>query len=202
VTAPATYGTLDQVLALLGADEDSWLLSYPWPVPIVADGLVGTSLATVLFSAVIRAVPQELLLTAAADGASYWQAFRYVVLPLSLCRADLHADAEDSLMARRPSRGVRLAAALLALMLPLLVLYAWLPVAAFSRRAVGLRPEKGLTLDHWARPTGAHRWGNAAGVAGQVLPLAPDVGATPFPHSLCWQAYIEFCAGGASPPSG
>jgi inositol-phosphate transport system permease protein len=57
VTAPATYGTLDQVLAPLGADGGSWLLSYPWPVPIVADGLVGTSFATVLFSAAIRAVP-------------------------------------------------------------------------------------------------------------------------------------------------
>ncbi|MDT7943789.1 MAG: hypothetical protein RQ985_04480 [Dehalococcoidia bacterium] len=55
-------------------------------------------------------------------------------------------------MARRPSRGVRLAAAaLLALMLPLLVLYAWLPVAVFSRRAVGLRPAEGLTIYHWAR---------------------------------------------------
>jgi hypothetical protein len=55
-------------------------------------------------------------------------------------------------MARRPSRGVRLAAAaLLALMLPLLVLYAWLPVAALSRRAVGLRPAEGLTIYHWAR---------------------------------------------------
>jgi ABC-type maltose transport system permease subunit len=55
-------------------------------------------------------------------------------------------------MGRRPSRGVRLAAAaLLALMLPLLVLYAWLPVAAFSRRAVGLRPAEGLTFDHCAR---------------------------------------------------
>jgi hypothetical protein len=106
-------------------------------------------------------------------------------------------------MARRPSRGVRLAAAgLLALMLPSLVLYAWLPVAVFSRRAVGLRPAEGLTLDHWGRATGAHRWGNAAGVAGQVLPLAPDVGATSFPYSLCWRAYIEFCAGWASPPSG
>jgi hypothetical protein len=105
-------------------------------------------------------------------------------------------------MARRPSRGVRLAAALLAVMLPLLVLYAWLPVAAFSRRAVGLRAEEGLSLYHWGRATGAHRWGNAAGVAGQVLPLAPDVGATPLPYSLCWRAYIESCAGWASPPSG
>jgi len=52
----------------------------------------------------------------------------------------------------RPTRGVRLAAAaaLLALSAPILLLYAWLPVAAFARRAVGLRPE-GFTLQHWQR---------------------------------------------------
>jgi inositol-phosphate transport system permease protein len=82
LTAPAPHGTLNQLLAPLGVGGGSWLLSYPWPVVIVADGLVGTSFATILFSAAIRAVPRELWLAAAADGASYWQTFRYVVLPL------------------------------------------------------------------------------------------------------------------------
>jgi len=82
LTAPAPYGTLNQLLSPLGASGGSWLLSHPWPVLIAADGLVGTSFATVLFSAAIRAVPQELLRAAAADGASYWQTFRYVILPL------------------------------------------------------------------------------------------------------------------------
>lgn len=55
-------------------------------------------------------------------------------------------------MGPRPSRGVRLAAAaaLLALMPLLLTPYVWLPVAAFSERTVGLRPD-GLTLHHWAK---------------------------------------------------
>ncbi len=82
LTAPAPYGTLNQVLSPFGAAGDSWLLAHPWPVLIIADGLVGTSFATVLFAAAIGALPRELLWAAAADGASYWQAFRYVVLPL------------------------------------------------------------------------------------------------------------------------
>jgi inositol-phosphate transport system permease protein len=52
----------------------------------------------------------------------------------------------------RPTKGVGLAAAaaLLALTAPILLLYAWLPVAAFGSRTVGLRPE-GFTLEHWHR---------------------------------------------------
>jgi inositol-phosphate transport system permease protein len=55
-------------------------------------------------------------------------------------------------MGLRPSRGVRLVAsgALLLITAPLLALYAWLPIAAFAERTVGLRPE-GFTLEHWRR---------------------------------------------------
>jgi len=105
-------------------------------------------------------------------------------------------------MARRPSRGVRLAAALLALMLPLLVLYAWLPVAVFSRRAVGLRPEEGLTIYHWARLLEPIAGATLRESLARSFLLPLMLVLHPFLNSLCWRAYIEFCAGGASPPSG
>lgn len=81
LTAPAPHGTLNQLLTPLANGQSSWLLSHPWPVVITADGLIGTSFATVLFAAAIKAIPKEVLQAAQIDGASYWQAFRHIVLP-------------------------------------------------------------------------------------------------------------------------
>lgn len=81
LTADAPFGTLNQLAGVIGLQPRNWLLEHPWLTIVAADGLIGTSFATVLFVAAMEAVPRELVMAAQVDGASRWQLLLHVVLP-------------------------------------------------------------------------------------------------------------------------
>jgi ABC-type sugar transport system permease subunit len=67
----------------LGALAQDWLADETLVKPVLIVVLAWATLGTgvVIFSAALSAVPAELFEAAEVDGASWWQRFRYVVLP-------------------------------------------------------------------------------------------------------------------------
>lgn len=53
------------------------------PGLILADSTIAVPFGVMLFTAFMAGIPDELLQAAAVDGASYWRAFRSVVMPVS-----------------------------------------------------------------------------------------------------------------------
>jgi multiple sugar transport system permease protein len=78
-------GVLNYLLGLIGIDGPAWLQSSAWAIPslvlIALWGGVGGS-RMIVFLAGLQGVPQELYDSAAVDGASGWQRFRHVTLPM------------------------------------------------------------------------------------------------------------------------
>ncbi|WP_445262901.1 carbohydrate ABC transporter permease [Pseudokineococcus sp. 1T1Z-3] len=58
------------------------LLNEVWGL-VIADSTIAVPFAVLLFTALMSAIPDELLNAAKVDGASTWRTFRSVVLPLS-----------------------------------------------------------------------------------------------------------------------
>jgi ABC-type sugar transport system permease subunit len=81
-----TYGILNALLVRLGVVDAPvvWLGDPLWAMPavIVADAWKTTPFMTLLLLAGLQPIPWTLYEAAAVDGASRWQIFRYVVLPL------------------------------------------------------------------------------------------------------------------------
>lgn len=79
-------GLLNNSLVGLGilAQPISWLTSYTWALPAVIVVGIWASLptTTIVLLAGLQAMPQELREAAAIDGASSWEQFRSVTLPL------------------------------------------------------------------------------------------------------------------------
>lgn len=79
---PTEAGTLNSVLhKLFGLPAQNWILNHPMKVVIVANGLIGTSLAMVVFSAAIKSIPVDYFRAASVDGASDWDVVRHVIVP-------------------------------------------------------------------------------------------------------------------------
>ena len=78
------YGFFDAVLRNLGLPVIPWLSDPNWALAsiIIADIWQNTPLMVLLFLAGLQSLPQEPLEAAAVDGASPWQAFWAIVLPL------------------------------------------------------------------------------------------------------------------------
>jgi multiple sugar transport system permease protein len=78
-------GLVNYLLAQIGIQGPGWLSSIEWAIPaLVLIGLwasVGGS-RMIIFLAGLQDVPQELLESAEIDGASAWDKFRHVTLPL------------------------------------------------------------------------------------------------------------------------
>lgn len=81
-TAPAPFGTLNQVLGPLGLPSHNWLTTQPWGVIILANGFVGASLGMIIFTSAIKAIPPDYIMAAQVDGATTWQIIRRIILPL------------------------------------------------------------------------------------------------------------------------
>ncbi len=81
-----TYGILNALLVRMGVIHAPvvWLGDPLWAMPavIVADVWKTTPFMTLLLLAGLQPIPWALYEAAAVDGASRWQVFRYVVLPL------------------------------------------------------------------------------------------------------------------------
>jgi multiple sugar transport system permease protein len=78
------YGLLNYVLGLAGIEPIVWLGSTEWALIavliVVASFSIGTPI--ILFMAGLNAIPNELYEAAKIDGASPWQEFRHISLPL------------------------------------------------------------------------------------------------------------------------
>ncbi|MFF2277809.1 carbohydrate ABC transporter permease [Agromyces sp. NPDC058126] len=77
-------GVINNVLATVGIDGPAWLTDPKWALLSVAlvDVWKGVGIATLIFIAGLVAIPQEYYEAAKVDGASAWQRFRAITLPL------------------------------------------------------------------------------------------------------------------------
>lgn len=80
-----TTGLVNRLLALVGVDGPRWLVDPDIALLSVAaiDVWKGVGLATLIYIAGIVAIPAEYYEAARVDGASSWQVFRRIILPLS-----------------------------------------------------------------------------------------------------------------------
>jgi raffinose/stachyose/melibiose transport system permease protein len=80
-----TKGMINKALAVIGIDGPAWLTDPAWALMSVAlvDVWKGVGLATVIFIAGIVSIPQEYFEAAKVDGASSFQSFFNITLPLA-----------------------------------------------------------------------------------------------------------------------
>ncbi|MFP7760165.1 carbohydrate ABC transporter permease [Marisediminicola sp. LYQ134] len=78
-------GLINQSLAVIGIEGPGWLTDPAWALFSVAlvDVWKGVGLATLIYIAGIVAIPQEYYEAAKVDGASSWQNFKSITLPLA-----------------------------------------------------------------------------------------------------------------------
>jgi multiple sugar transport system permease protein len=77
------YGILNRFLALLHLPQPQWLVTPQWTVPaFIVMSIWGVGQAMVIMLAGLQDVPQSLYEAAVIDGASTWQKFRYITLPM------------------------------------------------------------------------------------------------------------------------
>ena len=78
------FGLVNYLLGLIGIEGPTWLSSTQWAIP----GLIfmrvwwGAGFYMIIFLAGLQGIPQEFYDAAKVDGASSWQRFRHVTLPL------------------------------------------------------------------------------------------------------------------------
>ena len=78
------FGLVDALLRMVGLPEAPWLTDPNWALAsiIIADVWQNTPLMILLFLAGLQSVPQDPIEAASVDGATPWQIFWLVVLPL------------------------------------------------------------------------------------------------------------------------
>ena len=78
------YGLLDYVLGLVGVDPVDWLGDPNWAMPAIILMAMWKNFGfnMVIFIAGLQNIPDTLYAAARVDGASAWQQFRYVTLPM------------------------------------------------------------------------------------------------------------------------
>jgi raffinose/stachyose/melibiose transport system permease protein len=78
-------GLINESLAVLGIDGPGWLTDPSYALLSVAlvDVWKGVGLATLIYIAGIVSIPQEYFEAARVDGATAWQNFRSIILPLA-----------------------------------------------------------------------------------------------------------------------
>jgi multiple sugar transport system permease protein len=77
-------GVINRVLGFVGIDGPNWLESTTWSLPaiIIMTAWRGMGFQMVLMLAGLSAIPSGLYEAAEVDGASRWQRFRYVTVPM------------------------------------------------------------------------------------------------------------------------
>jgi multiple sugar transport system permease protein len=83
VLAPEA-GLLNTVLGWVGIDGPNWLASKTWAMPslIVMAAWRNFGAAMIIFLAGLQGIPQSVEEAGQLDGATAWQRFRYLILPL------------------------------------------------------------------------------------------------------------------------
>lgn len=82
VLSPRGDGTLNRLIHFFGAQPVAWLQAAPMVCIIVINIWRGIAFAMIMFQAALEDVPDDLIEAARMDGASAWQVFRNVTLPL------------------------------------------------------------------------------------------------------------------------
>ena len=77
-----TNGTLNNILGTLGLPKPDWLLDYPVISIILFNTWRGTAFSMLLFTSALSSIPPSYIETAEVIGASRWQQFRDIQLPL------------------------------------------------------------------------------------------------------------------------
>jgi len=79
------HGLINRWLAVVGVDGPAWLTDPSYALLSVAlvDVWKGVGLATIIYIAGIVSIPQDYFEAARVDGASSFQSFRHIVLPLA-----------------------------------------------------------------------------------------------------------------------
>ena len=75
-------GLFNVLLSPFGFEPINWLFRRPLETIIIANIWRGTAFSMILFSAALEGIPKFIYEAAEIDGASGWQKFRYVTLPL------------------------------------------------------------------------------------------------------------------------
>jgi len=75
-------GTANQLLMAFGFERHRWLIDTPMLAIILVNVWRGTAFTMLLFSAALESIPDELFDAAAVDGASAWQKFRFITVPM------------------------------------------------------------------------------------------------------------------------
>ena len=75
-------GTLDGILAAIGLPRVDWLLQQPFLVIVVFNTWRGAAFSMMLFTSAIQSIPPSYFQAADVAGASSWQKFRDIALPL------------------------------------------------------------------------------------------------------------------------
>ncbi|HET6293145.1 MAG TPA: sugar ABC transporter permease [Kribbella sp.] len=83
VLAPDS-GLLNTVLSWVGIDGPNWLASKTWAMPSLIVMAIWRNFGApmIIFLAGLQAIPQSVEEAGQLDGASAWQRFRYLILPL------------------------------------------------------------------------------------------------------------------------
>ncbi len=79
------YGPMNGLLSIFGIEGPAWLQSTRWSIPsiiLIRFWRVVGGGTMIVFLAGLQAIPQEMYDAAHVDGASAWQRFRHVTLPL------------------------------------------------------------------------------------------------------------------------
>lgn len=77
-------GTLNAALTAIGAEPHAWLIDAPGNnLALIAVAVwTWTGFCAVILSAALKGIPPDVLEASRVDGASEWQIFRYVIVPL------------------------------------------------------------------------------------------------------------------------
>ncbi|MEW5759445.1 MAG: extracellular solute-binding protein [Candidatus Thermoplasmatota archaeon] len=78
------YGSVNAVLTSIGISPIDWLNTMPWALiaVIIVNVWLGFPFMMMVFSGGLQSIPQELYEAADVDGASRWEKFRFITLPL------------------------------------------------------------------------------------------------------------------------
>ncbi len=77
------FGLLNYALSLIGIQGPEWLLSQQWAKPaLILMSLWSVGSGMVIFLAGLQGLPQHLYDAARIDGATQWQEFRHVTMPM------------------------------------------------------------------------------------------------------------------------
>ncbi|MCD6546597.1 MAG: sugar ABC transporter permease [Thermotogae bacterium] len=79
---PTEYGLMNYLRSLVSLQPQDWLYSSPMLIIILANGFIGASMGMLVFTAAIKAIPEDYFRAARIDGASWFMIVRKITLPL------------------------------------------------------------------------------------------------------------------------